>query len=84
MAKAARDAGYAGVIVTDHSWYGNHCIDRSLPWEQWIEAFCMGYEDAKRWGDENDFSVFFGYESNYGGTEFLIYGVDKEWLIGHP
>lgn len=84
MAKAAKDAGYAGVIVTDHSWYGNHCIDRSLPWEQWIEAFCMGYEDAKRWGDENDFSVFFGYESNYGGTEFLIYGVDKEWLIGHP
>lgn len=84
MAKAAKDAGYAGVIITDHSWYGNNCIDPSLPWEQWIEAFCMGYEDAKRWGDENDFSVFFGYESNYGGTEFLIYGVDKEWLIGHP
>jgi len=58
--------------------------DVSLPWEQWIEAFCLGYEDAKSWGDANDLSVFFGYEANYGGTEFLIYGVDKEWLIRHP
>lgn len=84
MAKAAKEAGYAGIIVTDHSWYGNNCIDSSLPWEQWVEAFCKGYEDAKRWGDENDFSVFFGYESNYEATEFLIYGVDKGWLIAHP
>lgn len=84
MAKAAKEAGYAGIIITDHSWYGNNCIASSLPWEQWIEAFCKGYEDAKSWGDENDFTVFFGYEANYGGTEFLIYGVDKEWLITHP
>lgn len=84
MARAAKEAGYAGVIITDHSWYGNNCIDPSLPWDQWIEAFCKGYEDAKRWGDENDFTVLFGYESNYQATEFLIYGVDKKWLIDHP
>ncbi len=84
MAMAAKRAGYAGIMITDHSWYGNNCIDDSLPWEQWIEAFCLGYEDAKSWGDANDLSVFFGYEANYGGTEFLIYGVDKEWLIRHP
>ena len=29
-------------------------------------------------------SVFFGYESCYQGTEFLIYGVDEEWLLTHP
>lgn len=84
MAKAAKEAGYTGIIITDHSWYGNNCISSSLPWEQWVRAFCKGYEDAKSWGDENDFSVFFGYESNYDATEFLIYGVDKDWLISHP
>ncbi|MCM1128059.1 MAG: PHP domain-containing protein [Lachnospiraceae bacterium] len=84
MAEAAKAAGYAGVIITDHSWYGNNCIDSSLPWEQWIGMFGKGYEDAKRWGDENDFSVFFGYEANYDATEFLIYGVDIEWLTAHP
>lgn len=84
MAKACKEAGYAGIIITDHSWYGNNCIDSSLNWKEWVEAFCKGYENAKKWGDENDFPVFFGYESCYQGTEFLVYGVDKKWLIEHP
>lgn len=84
MAKACKEAGYTGIIITNHNWYGNHCIDENLPWRDWIEAFCIGYENAKKWGDANDLDVFFGYESCYNGTEFLIYGVDKEWLISHP
>lgn len=84
MARACKEAGYTGMIITDHNWYGNNCIDRNLPWEEWVEAFCQGYEDAKRWGNENDFQVFFGYESCYKGTEFLIYGVDGLWLKKHP
>lgn len=84
MAQALKKAGYSGTFVTDHSWYGNHCINPSLPWGEWVHEFCRGYEDAKAWGDANDFSVFFGYESCYQGTEFLVYGVDEEWLIRHP
>lgn len=84
MAFACKKAGYTGIIVTDHNWYGNNCIDSSLPWEEWVEAFCKGYEHAKKWGDENGLQVFFGYEANYRGTEFLIYGVDKQWLKEHP
>lgn len=84
MARACKDADYAGIIVTNHNWYGNTCIDRQLPWEQWVEAFCRGYENAKSWGDDNDLQVFFGYESCYRGTEFLIYGPDRQWLLAHP
>ncbi len=84
MARAAKEAGYAGIFVTDHNWYGNNAIDPSLPWQDWVHEFCKGYEDAKAWGDANDFSVFFGYESGYRGTEFLIYGVDERWLSAHP
>ncbi len=84
MAQAAKDAGYTGVIITDHSWYGNNCLDPALPWAEWIEQFCMGYQDARRWGDEIGLDVFFGYESCYNGTEFLIYGVDQMWLVEHP
>lgn len=84
MAKAAKEAGYTGIIITNHNWYGNNCIDPSLPWEEWIEKFCKGYENARSWGEKNGLDVFFGYESGYRGTEFLIYGVDKEWLIAHP
>ena len=84
MAKTCKEAGYAGIFVTDHNWGGNTCIDRSLPWEDWVHAFCAGYRHAKEWGDLNDFDVFFGYEAGYEGTEFLIYGVDEEWMLSHP
>jgi hypothetical protein len=84
MAEAAKKAGYSGIIVTDHSWYGNCNVDNALPWSDWVSEFCKGYEDAKSWGDKNDLSVFFGYESCYKGTEFLVYGVDGQWLAAHP
>lgn len=83
MARACKKAGYTGIIVTDHNWYGNTCIDRKLPWGEWLDRFCRGYENAKKWGDQNDLQVFFGYEACYRGTEFLIYGVDKQWLKEH-
>lgn len=85
MAKTAHEAGYAGIIVTDHNWGGNTAVDRSLPWEVWVREFAKGYLDAKRYADEHaDFDVFFGYEAGYCGTEFLIYGVDPQWMIDHP
>lgn len=84
MAKACKEAGYTGIIVTNHNWYGYNCIDSSLPWKEWVHAFCKGYEKAKECGDKIGLDVFFGYESNYQATEFLIYGVDEAWLIAHP
>lgn len=84
MAKAAKEAGYAGIFVTDHNWYGNCAVDNTLPWEEFVAEFKKGYEDAKAWGDANDFAVFFGYEAGYGGPEFLIYGITPEWLLTHP
>ncbi|MCI5701014.1 MAG: PHP domain-containing protein [Lachnospiraceae bacterium] len=84
MAKAAHEAGYTGIIVTDHNWGGNNCIDSSLSWKDWVLEFSKGYLDAKSYGDSHDFDVFFGYEAGYNATEFLIYGADTDWLIAHP
>lgn len=84
MAKAAHEFGYTGMIITDHAWGGNTCVDRSLPWEEWVTEFAKGYEDAKRYGDEHDFDVFWGYEAGYNATEFLVYGVTPEWMKAHP
>lgn len=77
-------AGYTGIVITDHFYWGNTAVDRSLPWEQWVNTFCSGYEHAKAEGDRVGLQVFFGWESGYRGTEFLIYGLDKNWLIHHP
>lgn len=84
MARAYKEAGYTGIIITDHFFYGNTAVDRTLPWKEWVEEFCKGYEHAKEEGDKIGLQVFFGWESGYQGTEFLIYGLDKEWLLSHP
>ena len=36
MAEACKEAGYTGIIVTNHNWHGNHCIELSLTLENWI------------------------------------------------
>lgn len=84
MARAFADAGYTGIIITDHFFYGNTAVDRKLSWSEWVEKYCLGYEHAKEEGDKLGLQVFFGWESGYQGTEFLIYGPDKQWLLAHP
>ena len=84
MAKACKEYGYTGIVVTDHNWGGNTCVDRALPWEEWVENFFKGYEDAKAMGDEIGLFVFPGWEAGFAGTEFLIYGLGKEWMLAHP
>ncbi len=79
-----KDAGYAGIIVTDHFFNGNTSVPKSLPWTERIDLFCRGYENAREEGERVGLSVFFGWEAGFHGTEFLIYGLDKEWLKNHP
>lgn len=84
MAKACKEAGYTGIIVTDHNWGGNTAVNRRMPWREWVNEFYKGYEDAKRMGDNIGLDVFPGYEAGYQGTEFLIYGIGKEYMLEHP
>ena len=76
--------GYSGLIITDHFFLGNTAVDRSLPWEDFVEEFCKGYEYAKEEGDRQGIKVFFGWEANRLVDEYLIYGLDKAWLKAHP
>lgn len=73
--------GYAGMIITDHFFNGNCCVPRCLPWKEKIEMFMSGYEDARKAAEGTDFNVMFGIEYNFDGDEYLIYGVDKKWLL---
>ena len=76
--------GFQGIIITDHFFGGNTGVPYDLPWEKRVELFCLGYEDALREGQRIGLDVFFGWEQNYEGDEYLIYGLDKEWLLAHP
>lgn len=79
-----KELGYDGIIVTDHFYNGNTLVPRNLPWEKWVNKFVGGYENAKEEGDKIGLSVFFGWEESFQGNDFLIYGLDKQWLLEHP
>ena len=81
MAKAHKEMGYDGIFVTNHFFSGNTSVPRELPWEERIELYCSGYEIAKKTGDEIGLDVFFGIEHCVYNADFLIYNIDKQWLL---
>ena len=84
LARYYKQNGFDGIIVTDHFFNGNTCIDQSLDWEKRCELYCAGYRDAKAVGDEIGLTVMLGIEYSYKGTDLLTYGVDEQWLKAHP
>ena len=83
MARAHLEAGYTGVFVTDHFFNGNTAVPADLPWRERVERFCRGYENAWEEGRRIGLQVFFGFEYNYHGAEFLVYNLSKQWLLSH-
>ena len=84
QARVYKDAGYTGIIITDHFFGGNTAVSRELPWEERIDLFWRGYEEAKEEGDRIGLDVFFGLEQNIHFDEYLIYGLTKEYMKAHP
>ena len=78
------DLGYSGFILTNHFFNGNSCIPQRLSWERKVELFLDPYIKAKAICTEMDFEVFFGWEYNHYGTEFLTYGLDEHFLLSNP
>ena len=84
QARFYRDLGYTGIFVTDHFTGGNTAVSRELPWRERVDLFCSGYEDARIQGEKIGLDVFFAWEQNFDGDEYLVYGPDRAWLLAHP
>ena len=83
-ARYYKSIGFKGIIVTDHFVNGNSRIPREGSWEERMNIFCSGYEDAYAEGQKIGLDVFFGWEQYYDDDEYLVYGLDKAWLLAHP
>lgn len=79
-----KSLGYDGVFITNHFLDGNVNLDHSLPYKEKIEIYFSDYENGVKIGAEIGIKVFFGVEMSYKGTDFLVYGLDKEWFLSHP
>lgn len=76
--------GYDGIFVTNHFLDGNIGCDKSLPYEEQISFYEKDYLTGLEYAKECGIKLFFGVEMSYGGTDFLIYGLDADWYRAHP
>jgi hypothetical protein len=84
LARFYKSLGYTGIFITDHFFNGNTTVPRDLEWNERVELFIQGYLDAKAEGDKIGLDVFLGWEYSIGGNDFLVYGLDREWLLKNP
>lgn len=78
-----RELGFDGIFITDHFFQGNCAVPRSGSWESRVDAYMRGYYDALEEGEKCGIRVFFGIEQNYHGDEYLLYGLDRAFLMDH-
>ncbi len=81
-----KSEGYDGLFITNHFLDGNINIphDSDMSYAEKIEFYFSDYEEAEKIGREIGLKVFPGVELSCGGTDFLIYGLDKAWFLSHP
>ena len=77
--------GYDGIFITNHFLDGNiNPAVREMPYAEQIDYYFSDYEKAAAFGERIGIRVFPGVELSYKGTDFLIYGLEKEWYRAHP
>ena len=80
-----KSISYDGIFITNHFIDGNISFDhRDLPYEDKINFYFSDYEQALELSHEIGIKVFCGVEMSYGGSDFLVYGLDKQWYLAHP
>ena len=79
-----KSLGYDGIFITNHFLDGNINIEKTLPYEERVNFYFSDYYDALELSKKVGIKVFLGVEISYRGTDFLIYGLDKEWFLAHP
>ena len=75
--------GYDGVFITNHFLDGNINIAADKPYEEKLDFYFSDYEAGVEIGESLGIKVFCGVEITFGGTDFLVYGLDKAWFCAH-
>ena len=77
-----KDAGYKGIIITDHFFNGFFDSLGSISWESKIDSFLCGYKSAKSEGDKVGLTVILGMEMRFNNSpnDYLVYGTDETLL----
>jgi|SRR5665647_1041177 len=81
-----KDAGYKGIIITDHYYDGYFDNIEFISWEAKMNMWLKGYKIAKSKGDEIGLTVILGMEVRFYNSpnDYLVYGTDETLLKNNP
>lgn len=76
-------AGYDGVVITDHFYEGYFESLTGLTWNQKIDCFLSGYRNAAEVGAKLGFHVLLGAEFRFteNNNDYLMYGFEENFLL---
>ena len=89
LADLYKQAGYDGIIITDHYnrlFFGREAGRSPEEWRGRLEAYLAGYRQARRRGEAVGLEVFLGVELKFAGlaNDYLVYGLDEAFLLAYP
>lgn len=81
-----KEAGYYGIIITDHYYDGYFDGLWDSSWEYKIQTYLSGYKSALEEGKKIGLQVFLGLEMRFqeGPEDYLVYGLNEEFLTRNP
>lgn len=79
-----KELGYDGIFITNHFPDGNIKNESLNAYAEKLEYYFSDYEEGVELGKKVGLKVFLGIETTYGGTDFLVYGLDKNWFLNNP
>jgi hypothetical protein len=76
------EAGYTGVVVTDHYFYGFFERHPFMRWDKRIDLYLKGYRNACEEGGKLGLDIHLGMEIrfNENANDYLVYGFDEAFL----
>ncbi|MBF9017593.1 MULTISPECIES: PHP domain-containing protein [unclassified Oceanispirochaeta] len=78
--------GYQGLVLTDHYHHEYFSSLGDLSWKGKTDKFLEGYRLARKAAEKLDFDLFLGFEIRFtdSGNDFLVFGVNEDFLYKNP
>lgn len=87
MVRLYKEAGYQGIIITDH--YYNHYFNElgEIPWKEKADCYLSGFRAASEEGKRIGLKVILGIELSFqenNNNDYLIFGIDESFIYENP
>jgi len=84
--KLYKEAGYTGIVITDHYYKNFFETSQKETWEDKISRYLRGYKRAVEEGTNLGMTVLLGMEIRFteNPNDYLVFGITEDFLIQNP